>query len=90
MTPPTAIHKLFVIYICTAMILQCELMLTNTVVHVWPAHPIYVLALFLPCIKQVHGAVQTQMLHLLFERQTNRCLILTFTVLTVYMTIAVA
>ena len=32
------------------------------------------LALFLPCIK-VHGAVQTQSLHLVFERRTDRRLI---------------
>ena len=37
---------------------------------------------FLPCIK-VHGAVQTQAQHLVFELRTDRHLILTFTVLAV-------
>ena len=45
------------------------------------AHPTFVLALFLLCIQQIHGAVQTQVLHLLFEHQTNGCLLLMFTVL---------
>ena len=45
------------------------------------AHPIFVPALFLPCIKQVHGAVQIQALHLLFKCRTDRRLILTFTAL---------